>query len=96
MRTARWAFLAEMLHPAVRTKCDSAPGYGWSDATTSTRKLVMPLNPKTVSRLAFIRFLHHQGVQQSRLPEPQSSASVMTLHDAVEAFLLLAGRPGSG
>lgn len=59
----------------------------------------MPLNHKTVSRLAFIRFLHHHGVQQSRLPEPQSSASVMTLHDAVEAFLLLAGEhigsPGS-
>lgn len=51
----------------------------------------MPINQKTVSRLAFIRFLHHQGVQQSRLPEPQSSAAVMTLHDAVEAFLLLAG-----
>jgi len=59
----------------------------------------MPLNQKTVSRIAFIRFLHHQGVQQSRLPEPQSSASVLTLHDAVEAFLLLAGEhlgsPGS-
>lgn len=59
----------------------------------------MSLNPKTVNRLAFIRFLHHQGVQQSHLPEPQSSASVMILHDAVEAFLLLAGEylgsPGS-
>ena len=59
----------------------------------------MPLNQKIVSRLAFIRFLHHQGVQQSNLPEPQSSVSVMTLHDAVEAFLLLAGEhigsPGS-
>jgi hypothetical protein len=59
----------------------------------------MPLNQKIVSRLAFIRFMHHQGVQQSRLPEPQSSVSVLTLHDAVEAFLLLAGEhlgcPGS-
>lgn len=59
----------------------------------------MSLNQKIVSRLAFIRFMHHQGVQQSRLPEPQSSASVMTLHDAVESFLLLAGEhlgsPGS-
>jgi hypothetical protein len=59
----------------------------------------MPLNQTIVSRLAFIRFLHHQGVQQSRLPEPQSSVSVMTLHDAVEAFLLLVGEhvgsPGS-
>jgi hypothetical protein len=59
----------------------------------------LPLDQKTLSRLAFIRFLHHLGVQQSRLPEPQSSASVLTLHDAVEAFLLLAGEhigaPGS-
>ncbi|GGJ92555.1 hypothetical protein GCM10010123_23060 [Pilimelia anulata] len=59
----------------------------------------MPLTQKIVSRLAFIRFLHHQGVQQSRLPDPQSSSAVMTLHDAVEAFLLLAGEhvgcPGS-
>lgn len=51
----------------------------------------MSLNQKVASRLAFIRFMHYQGVQQSRLPEPQSSTSVMTLHDTVESFLLLAG-----
>ncbi len=50
----------------------------------------MSLSQGEVSRLAFIRYLHHQGVQLARLPEPQSSAAVLLLHDAVEAFLLLA------
>lgn len=50
----------------------------------------MSLSPDEASRLAFIRYLHHQAVQQGTLPEPQSSAAVLLLHDAVEAFLLLA------
>jgi hypothetical protein len=50
----------------------------------------MSLSQDEASRLAFIRYLHHQAVQQGRLPEPQSSAAVLLLHDAVEAFLLLA------
>ena len=50
----------------------------------------MSLSQDEASRLAFIRYLHHQGVQQACLPEPQSSAAVLLLHDAVEAFLLLA------
>lgn len=50
----------------------------------------MPLTPETVQRLAFIRYLHHLGVAQSRLPEPQCSAAVLMFHDAVESFLLLA------
>src|ERR1700745_1168632 len=50
----------------------------------------MSLSQDEASRLAFIRYLHHQAVQEGRLPEPQSSAAVLLLHDAVEAFLLLA------
>jgi hypothetical protein len=50
----------------------------------------MTLSPDEARRLAFIRYLHHQAVQQGSLPEPQSSAAVLLLHDAVEAFLLLA------
>lgn len=50
----------------------------------------MSLTQNEAGRLAFIRYLHHQSVEQSRLPEPQSSAAVLLLHDAVEAFLLLA------
>lgn len=51
----------------------------------------MPLSPLDVRRrLAFIRYLHHLGADQARLPEPLSSASILMLHDAAEAFLLLA------
>lgn len=41
-------------------------------------------------RLAFIRLLHQQGTQQSRLPDPLAAACVLTYHDAVELFLILA------
>ncbi|GAA3840689.1 hypothetical protein GCM10022226_73970 [Sphaerisporangium flaviroseum] len=41
-------------------------------------------------RLAFIRYIHHLGVDQASLPEPPSSASILMFHDAVEGFLLLA------
>jgi hypothetical protein len=51
---------------------------------------LMTLSPDVTSRLAFIRYLHHLGVEQTRLPEPQSSAAVLMFHDAVEAFLLVA------
>ena len=50
----------------------------------------MSLSHDEAGRLAFIRYLHHQAAQQGGLPEPQSSAAVLLLHDAVEAFLLLA------
>lgn len=50
-----------------------------------------PLNPHTMTRLAFIRLLHQQGVEQSRLPEPLVFTAVLSFHDAVEHFLILAG-----
>jgi len=51
----------------------------------------MSVSPVDVRRrLAYIRYLHHLGVEQTRLPQPQSSTSVLMFHDAVEAFLLLA------
>ncbi|MEU7946325.1 hypothetical protein AB0C50_16750 [Micromonospora taraxaci] len=50
----------------------------------------MPLSPDTIRRLAFIRYLHTLGAEQSRLPEPMSFACVLTLQDAVESFLILA------
>lgn len=40
-------------------------------------------------RLAFIRYLHRVGLEQSRQPEPLQSASTLTFHDAVELFLHL-------
>lgn len=50
-----------------------------------------PLDRQAAQRLAFIRYLHHLAVEQTRLPEPMSSASVLMFHDAVESFLVLAG-----
>ncbi|KAB1910682.1 hypothetical protein [Micromonospora sp. AMSO31t] len=50
----------------------------------------MSLSPDTIRRLAFIRYLHTLGTEQARLPEPLSSACVLTLQDAVESFLILA------
>jgi hypothetical protein len=40
-------------------------------------------------RLAFIRYLHRVGLEQSQQPEPLQSASILTFHDAVELFLHL-------
>ncbi|GAA2669936.1 hypothetical protein GCM10010412_048650 [Nonomuraea recticatena] len=49
----------------------------------------MPLPPAEIRRrLAYIRYLHSLGVDQARLPEPLSSASVLMLHDAAERLLL--------
>jgi hypothetical protein len=44
----------------------------------------------TMRRLAFIRYLYGVAVDQSRLPEPMCAASVLTFHDAIEQFLILA------
>ena len=50
----------------------------------------MPIDRQIVGRLAFIRFLYSEGVQQSRRPQPLASTAVLSFHDAVEMFLLLA------
>jgi hypothetical protein len=41
-------------------------------------------------RLAFIRYLSGLAEQQSRQPEPLAAASLLTFHDTVELFLVLA------
>ncbi len=48
------------------------------------------LNPNTVRRLAFIRFLYGQGLEQAARPQPLAAAALLSFHDAVEMFLLLA------
>lgn len=48
------------------------------------------LDSLTMKRLAFIRMLFSQGIEQSRLPEPLNAMSVLSLHDASELFLVLA------
>lgn len=48
------------------------------------------IDPSVIRRLAFIRYLFGLGVGQSRAPEPLASASLLTFHDSVELFLLVA------
>jgi hypothetical protein len=48
-----------------------------------------PLSQQTIQRLAFVRFLHEQGVAQSAQPEPMSAAAILSFQDAVEHFLLV-------
>jgi hypothetical protein len=55
-----------------------------------TNASIQPLDPLTVQRLAFIRFLYEHGVGQANEPEPLSATAVLSLHDAVELFLRLA------
>ena len=48
------------------------------------------VNPNTVRRLAFIRFLYSQGLDQAVRPQPLAATALLSFHDAVEMFLLLA------
>ena len=52
--------------------------------------MTQPLDPLTVQRLAFIRFVYEQGVSQADQPEPLSATAVLSFQDAVELFLRLA------
>jgi hypothetical protein len=47
------------------------------------------LSPQVVRRLAFIRFLYAQGLEQARRPQPLASTALLSFHDAVEMFVLL-------
>ncbi|WP_431921307.1 hypothetical protein [Nonomuraea jabiensis] len=49
------------------------------------------LDPLAMQRLAFIRLLHQQGIDQSRLPQPLNFSCVLAFHDSIELFLVLAG-----
>lgn len=48
------------------------------------------LDAVKMDRLAFIRLLHRQAVEQSIQPRPLSAASILTFHDTAEQFLILA------
>lgn len=48
------------------------------------------LDPTTIRRLAFIKYLYGVAVQQSASPELIAAASLLTFHDSVEMFLRLA------
>ncbi|MET7479551.1 hypothetical protein ABZT17_35030 [Streptomyces sp. NPDC005648] len=49
-----------------------------------------PLNQHTVQRLAYVRYLYREGIEQSRQPAPLRSRAITSFHDAVENFLGLA------
>lgn len=49
------------------------------------------LHPNTVKRLAFVRLLYQQAVEQSYRAEPLNAFAVLGFHDAVELFLRLVG-----
>lgn len=49
-----------------------------------------PLTPQRMERLAFARLLHHEGIEQSRRAAPLNKICILTFHDAVEHFLILA------
>ena len=49
-----------------------------------------PLSAPAMGRLALIRYLYIQGVDQSEQPEPMALLSILTFHDAVEMFCHLA------
>ncbi|TRO55811.1 hypothetical protein [Streptomyces sp. IB201691-2A2] len=49
------------------------------------------LDPQTAKRLAFLRMVYEQGVQQSRLPAPLNAPALLFFHDSVELFLVLVG-----
>ncbi|MEV7684485.1 hypothetical protein [Streptomyces bungoensis] len=45
------------------------------------------LNADVVQRLAYIRYLHREGIEQSRQPPPLRSRAITSFHDAVENYL---------
>ncbi|MGW7347996.1 hypothetical protein [Streptomyces sp. NPDC054854] len=54
--------------------------------------MALPLDPLTVQRLAYVRYLYREGVEQSRQPPPLRSRAITSFHDAVENFIGLAAQ----
>lgn len=50
----------------------------------------MTLHHSTLQRLSFAKYLYTLAIEQSRLPEIQAAASVLTFHDSIEFFLQIA------
>lgn len=49
----------------------------------------MKVDGTTIKRLGFIKYLYNNGIKQSNMPAPMSSASILTFHDVIEQFLIL-------
>ncbi|MGW4529154.1 hypothetical protein [Amycolatopsis sp. NPDC004378] len=64
---------------------------GISDAVSVGSSVVtQPLPAHVVERLGYVRFLHQEGIGQARRAHPMSSAAILSFHDAVELFYVLA------
>ena len=50
----------------------------------------MTLHHSTLQRLSFAKYLYTLAIEQSRLPEIQAAASLLTFHDSIEFFLQIA------
>lgn len=48
------------------------------------------LSPQEAKRLGLIRFMYLQGLEQAGRPHPLSSQALLSFHESVEMFLLLA------
>jgi hypothetical protein len=57
--------------------------------TPDSQEFLMP-DETTMRRLGFIRHLYDLAMEQSRQPQPQCAASILTFHDCVEFWLQLA------
>ncbi|MFD7881104.1 hypothetical protein ACFV3N_01560 [Streptomyces bauhiniae] len=49
--------------------------------------MARPLDPFTVQRLAYVRYLYREGIEQSGQPAPLRSRAITSFHDAVENYL---------
>ncbi|MEU5453126.1 hypothetical protein [Streptomyces californicus] len=45
------------------------------------------LDPLTMQRLAYVRYLYREGIDESRRPSPLRSRAITSFHDAVENFI---------
>lgn len=53
------------------------------------------LTKDLIRRLAYVRYLHELGVEQSHKPEPFAAVAVLMFHDACEMFLQVAAEHNS-
>lgn len=47
-------------------------------------------SPDAIARLAFVRYVHTVGIEQSKQPEPMAALAVLSFHDCADLFLQLA------
>jgi hypothetical protein len=66
------------------------PARGSSRLSTAIRRMNLPLPTPTMRRLAIIKYLYAQGLEQEQKGGPLAGLALLPLHDAVELFLQVA------